>query len=87
MECVALSLSADISSIRSYFIQLTWRDAQAGYDVHFPSNRQNATITIIIDDCKLSLDMSVECIIIMSYHFQHKGVGKKNLVLELLLVL
>ena len=54
MVCVALSLSADISSIRSYFIQLTWRDAQAGYDVHFPSNRQNATITII-DDCKIQI--------------------------------
>ena len=50
--CLTLSLSTENSGIGSQFIKLTWTDNQIFYDVYFPSDRQNATITIV-DDCKL----------------------------------
>ena len=59
MVCIPLSLNAVNSNIRSYFVQLTWTDDQAGYDIYFSSNRQNATVTIT-DDHKFSLDVSMK---------------------------
>ena len=49
MVCVILNLNADSSGMKSYFVQLTWTDDQAGYDVYFPSAGQNITIS----DCKM----------------------------------
>ena len=50
-ERVILNLNADSSDMKSYFVQLTWTDDQAGYDVYFPSARLNITIS----DCKIIL--------------------------------
>ena len=49
VERITLNLNADSSDMKSYFVQLTWTDDQAGYDVYFSSARQNITIS----DCKM----------------------------------